>query len=74
MQEDEDGNVELYTVNEYFRLRYADEVVMLLDFERTTDEVFDPDNGVITDTGIDLGITQNDISFASDSQPQLFCI
>ena len=59
---DEEGNVELYTVNEYFRLRYADEVVMLLDFERTTDEVFDPDNGVITDSGIDLGITQNDIS------------
>ena len=69
---DEDGNVELYTVNEYFRLRYADEVVMLLDFERTTDEVFDPDNGVITDSGIDLGITQNDISFASDSNHNYF--
>ena len=69
---DEEGNVELYTVNEYFRLRYADEVVMLLDFERTTDEVFDPDNGVITDSGIDLGITQNDISFASDSSHNYF--
>lgn len=69
---DENENVELYTVNEYFRLRYADEVVMLLDFERTTDEVFDPDNGVITDTGIDLGITQNDISFASDSSQNYF--
>ena len=69
---DEEGNVELYTVNEYFRLRYADEVVMLLDFERTTDEVFDPDNGVITDTGIDLGITQNNISFASDSNHNYF--
>lgn len=69
---DENENVELYTVNEYFRLRYADEVVMLLDFERTTDEVFDPDNGVVTDTGIDLGITQNDISFASDSGHNYF--
>ena len=59
-------------MNEYFRLRYADEVVMLLDFERTTDEVFDPDNGVITDTGIDLGITQNNISFASDSNHNYF--
>ena len=69
---DENENVELYTVNEYFRLRYADEVVMLLDFERTTDQVFDPDNGVITDTGINLGITQNDISFASDSSHNYF--
>ena len=69
---DEDENVELYTVNEYFRLRYADEVVMLLDFERTTDEVFDPDNGVVTDSGIDLGITQNDISFASDADHNYF--
>lgn len=69
---DEDNNVELYTVNEYFRLRYADEIVMLLDFERTTDEVFDPDNGVITETGINLGVTQNDISFASDPGHRYF--
>ncbi len=31
-----------------------------------------PDNGVITDSGIDLGITQNDISFASDSSHNYF--
>lgn len=69
---DEDGNVELYTVNEYFRLRYADEVVMLLDFERTTTERFNPDNGVLTDNGINLGITSNEISFVSDSQGSYF--
>lgn len=67
-----EGNTELYTVNEYFRLRYADESVMLLDFERTTNEIFNPDNDVITNNGINLGITDKDISFSSDEQNKYF--
>ena len=69
---DEDGNTELYTVNEYFRLRCADEAIMLLDFERTTTELFNPDNGVMTEHGINLGITQKDISFISDDDNNYF--
>ena len=69
---DEDGNTELYTVNEYFRLRCADETIMLLDFERTTNEIFNPDNGVMTEHGINLGITDKEISFVSDSQNRYF--
>lgn len=68
----EDGDTELYTVNEYFRLRCADEAIMLLDFERTTTELFNPDNGVMTEHGINLGITQKDISFISDDTNQYF--
>ena len=69
---DEDGNTELYTVNEYFRLRCADEAIMLLDFERTTNEIFNPDNGVMTEHGINLGITDKEISFVTDSQDRYF--
>ena len=68
----EEGNVELYTVNEYFRLRYADETIMLLDFERTTSELFDPDNGVLTDVGINFGICDRNISYVTDAQGKCF--
>lgn len=67
-----DGYTELYTVNEYFRLRYADESVMLLDFERSTNEIFNPDNDVLTDKGIRLGICDRDISFVNDSQSRFY--
>lgn len=70
--QNEEGKVELYTVNEYFRLRYADETVMLLDFERSTNEIFNPDNGVITDKGINFGICDRNISYVTDSQKQYF--
>lgn len=70
--QNEEGQVELYTVNEYFRLRYADETIMLLDFERSTNEVFNPDNGVLTDKGINFGICSSDISYVTDSQNNYF--
>lgn len=68
----ENGNTELYTVNEYFRLRYADESVMLLDFERSTNEIFNPDNGVILSNGINFGICSSDIDYATDAQSRYF--
>lgn len=68
----EEDKTELYTVNEYFRLRCADETVMLLDFERTTDEVFNPDNNVMTSNGIRLGITDKEIDFVSDDANHYF--
>ncbi|SDF32653.1 hypothetical protein [Marvinbryantia formatexigens] len=68
----EEGYTELYTVNEYFRLRYSDESVMLLDFERSTNEIFNPDNDVLTDKGIRLGICDSDISFVTDSRSRFY--
>lgn len=69
---DENSKMELYTIQEYFRLRYADETVMLLDFERQTSEVFEPDNDVLTDNGIILGITDKNISFISSEDQSFF--
>ncbi|MDO4632520.1 MAG: hypothetical protein Q4B01_01535 [Eubacteriales bacterium] len=68
----ESEKTELYTVTEYFRLRYSNETVMLLDFERSTNEVFNPENDVLTEGGIRLGITEKNISFASDENNQYF--
>ncbi len=69
---DENQKMELYTIQEYFRLRYADETVMLLDFERHTNEIFEPDNDVMTKNGIILGITEKDNSFISSEDKSYF--
>ena len=34
-------DMEMYHVTEYYRMRYAESQVMLLDFERDTNEIFD---------------------------------
>lgn len=63
---DEKGGVELYRVSEYYRMRYTESRVLLLDFERDTSEVFNPKNQVISSKGIILGITGRDITYKSD--------
>lgn len=63
------GAQEVYDVHEYYRLRYTDSRVYLLNFERTTDQIFDPENGsVLTKDGIDLGITQKEVEYKADSK------
>ena len=60
------GITEIYNVREFYRVRFTDSRVFLLNFERTTDEVFNPDNDVLGETGIRLGITGKDVNFKTD--------
>lgn len=62
------GVTEVYNVHEYYRVRYTDSRVYLLNFERTTDEIFNPENDVLSDKGILLGITGKDVEYASSSK------
>lgn len=65
----DNGTTEIYNVHEYYRLRYTDSRVYLLNFERTTDQVFDPaGDQVLTQDGINLGITQKDIEYKADTR------
>lgn len=58
---------ELYAVSEYYRMLYTEERIRLLDFERTTEEIFNPENsGVIRSNGINLGISGRDVVYKSD--------
>lgn len=58
------GVTEIYNVKEFYRLRYTDSRVFLLDFTRSTEEIFDTDAEVISTKGINLGIASSDISYA----------
>lgn len=62
------GITEVFNVQEYYRLRYTDSRVYLLNFERTTDEIFNPENNVIQEKGINLGITGKEVEYASDEK------
>ncbi|HIR27960.1 MAG TPA: hypothetical protein IAB84_08335 [Candidatus Choladousia intestinigallinarum] len=62
----EEGVTEIYNVKEFYRLRYTDTRVFLLDFTRTTDETFNTDKTVLTAGGILLGITSDDVEYKFD--------
>lgn len=69
---DEDGNVEYYYVSEYYRLLYHETRLRLLDFERETKEIFNPENAIMTEKGLKLGIVGKDITYKNDLKNNYF--
>ena len=63
---DEENRREIYHVYEFYRLRYFNSEIMLVDFTRTALQEFDPDLGQITTSGVDLGVSTRDVSFSSN--------
>ena len=66
-----EGAVEIYNVEEFYRLRYTDTRVFLLDFTRNTQEIFDVDSQALQTEGINLGICDPDVEFSFDSKKQV---
>ena len=71
-QGDNEDDVEMYHVTEYYRMRYAESRVMLLDFERDTNQIFDPEDSVLVSNGIRLGISGQDITYKCDTEKRYF--
>ena len=68
----ENGSTEVYNVHEYYRLRFTDSRVFLLNFERTTDQVFNPDSNQVTDkAGVLLGITGKSVEYMADEKARV---
>lgn len=65
---DQDGISEIYNVKEFYRLRYTDTRVFLLDFTRSTEEIFNAEKNVLTSDGIYMGISDGNIEFSFDEQ------
>ena len=62
----EEGATEIYNVKEFYRLRYTDTRIFLLDFTRTTDEIFNTEETVLDDQGVLLGITSGQVEYVFD--------
>lgn len=65
------GVTELYNVKEFYRLRYTDTRVFLLDFTRNTQEILNTEGNIFDDKGINLGISGLDVEYAFDAQKKV---
>lgn len=63
---DEEGNQEMYEVEEFYRMRYTQSRVMLLDFQRSAHQVFDGELPVTDAQGILLGLTSRDVQYVTN--------
>lgn len=63
---DENGNTEIYDVTEFYRMRYAESRILLLDFERSAAQVFEPSLSVISSDGLLLGVRDKNVSYLAN--------
>lgn len=65
--EDENGGVERYQVDEFYRMRYDQTRVRLLDFQRSAKQVLTTEENIVSGGRLQLGVTQKDVQYLSDS-------
>lgn len=65
--ENENGEVEKYQVDEFYRMSYNQTRVYLLDFQRHVKQVLTTEQNLVSNGKINLGITDTDVQYMSDS-------
>lgn len=58
--------VETYNIKEFFRVRFSEDEVYLLDYNRSMDQVFNGNKKVLNENGILLGIAPSNISYETN--------
>ena len=66
----ENGEVEYYNVEEYYRIRYNDlnSRMYLLNYERTMNQIFRGENGLIDESKLLLGIRSEDVEYMENEK------
>jgi len=64
----EEGEEEFFEVKEFYRMRYMDSKVVLLNFERTVEEIIKASSSTISGEGIHLGITSGDTTYKTNAE------
>ena len=64
--EDDEGKTEIYDVTEFYRMRYTETRIMLLDFRRSASKVFNPSQTVVSDAGILLGVRDKNVTYSTN--------
>lgn len=60
------GEAEYYNVREIFYIRYTTSRIYLLNYERTMDQIFNPQNNVYSGNKINLGITPDAVKYGEN--------
>lgn len=63
-----DKKTEYYDVREFYRMRFMEDRVRLLDFERSAQQIFDGTQSVITSDGVLLGVADRNISYKANEE------
>ncbi len=67
----EENQAEIYNVTEFYRMRYTENGVWLLDFTRDAQQVFDGDLPSVDNTGISVGVASKDMQYMSNSNGEV---
>lgn len=62
----DNGEMEYYNVEEYYRVRYTAQRMYLLNFERNVEQIFSGENATIYDNVIQLGIGSGDVEYKTN--------
>ena len=67
------GEIEYYNVEEYYRIRYTDERMYLLDFERTMNQIFHGENDFLYENYLQLGIRAAGVEYKQNETGMVTC-
>ncbi len=77
VRQTEDGHTETYEVTDNFTLKWSEQRIYMMDFDRQTDEIFTGNRGTISGKRILLGITGDERVSAKaspDGKQTAFCV
>ena len=66
--ENENKEVEKYDVRDYFRVRYTNARMYLLDYERTVERIFSIEQQVFAEKSLNLGIQWEEVPYKSNEE------
>lgn len=67
------GEMEYYNVEEYYRIRYTDERMYLLDFERKMNQIFQGENDFLYENYLQLGIRPAEVEYMQNKTGKVTC-
>ena len=67
------GELEYYNVEEYYRIRYTNERMYLLNFERTMNQIFNGENDFLYENYLQLGIRSRDVRYLQNESGTVTC-
>lgn len=69
----ESGELEYYNVEEYYRVRFTNDRMYLLNYERTMNQIFRAEGNSFYENYIQLGIRDENVEYATNEKGDIVC-